>query len=82
MTPSDRRNPLALGYLWATRVTGVTLAFALPPLLGAWLDQQFRSSPICVLVGMVLGFVVGIVRLTQLARVRTSKTVTSSDPPR
>jgi F0F1-type ATP synthase assembly protein I len=53
---------------WASRVTTVGLEFALPPLLGALLDRRLGTSPAALLVGAVLGFVVGIVHLLQIAR--------------
>jgi F0F1-type ATP synthase assembly protein I len=57
---------------WASRVTTLGLEFALPPLLGAFLDRRWGSSPAGVLVGAVLGFVVGMMHLLKLAREGTA----------
>jgi F0F1-type ATP synthase assembly protein I len=51
----------------------MALGFALPIVLGALIDQWLRSSPIGVLVGLVLGFVAGMTQVLRLARTGTDR---------
>lgn len=71
MRRKSDRDPVATGFLWASRVSTMALGFALPIVAGALIDQWLRSSPIGVLVGLVLGFAAGMTRLLQLARTGT-----------
>ena len=42
------------------------LAFVLPSLLGGWADAKLDTSPIFLLIGLVLGFAAFFVRLWRL----------------
>jgi F0F1-type ATP synthase assembly protein I len=66
--PDEPRSKLAVGIEWASRVTTVGFMFALPPLLGAWLDQWRGTSPLGVLFGAVLGFGAGMAQVLRIAR--------------
>ena len=68
MVGPEPRSPLATGLQWASRITSLGLEFALPTLAGAYLDHRWHSSPAGALTGMVLGFVVMILHLLQIAR--------------
>lgn len=68
MDEDGGRSPVALGWAWASRISSLGLSFAIPPLLGAWIDQRLGSGPIGVLAGMVLGFVAGMARILAIAR--------------
>jgi F0F1-type ATP synthase assembly protein I len=49
----------------------MALGFALPIVAGALIDQWLRSSPIGVLVGLVLGFIAGMTQILRVARTGT-----------
>ena len=69
MTRSDEpRSNLSVGMAWASRITSVGLEFAVPPLLGAFIDHGIGTSPALLLVGAVLGFALGIMRVLSFAR--------------
>ena len=70
MASSDpsRRPPLVVAIEWVQQVTTVALEMALPAALGAWLDQRWGTTPGLVSVGAVLGFIVAMRHLLQLAR--------------
>ncbi|HEX8203256.1 MAG TPA: AtpZ/AtpI family protein [Isosphaeraceae bacterium] len=68
MTDRDDRSPLALGLMWASRVTSLGLEFSLPVLGGYYLDRWRHTSPAATLAGLVLGFAIGMVHLLQIAR--------------
>jgi F0F1-type ATP synthase assembly protein I len=57
----------------------MALGFALPIVAGAMLDQWLQSSPIGVLVGLVLGFLVGMAQVLRLARTGTDSESGDSD---
>ncbi|MFO0910545.1 MAG: AtpZ/AtpI family protein [Isosphaeraceae bacterium] len=73
MSRSDvPRSKLSIGIDWASRVTTVGLEFALPPLMGAFLDRWWGISPVATLLGAVLGFAVGMMHLLKIARSGTN----------
>jgi F0F1-type ATP synthase assembly protein I len=54
--------------MWASRVTNVAIGFALPALLGYYLDRWLNSSPLGVLLGMALGFAAGMMQIMRIAK--------------
>jgi ATP synthase protein I len=59
---------VSLGVRWATRVTSIGLEFALPPLLGGYLDRRWGSGSLLTIVGALVGFLSGMVHRLALAR--------------
>ena len=68
MSGHDRRSPLSIGIEWASRISAVGFMFSVPPLAGYFVDRWLGSRPIGILVGMIVGFVIGIMHLLQIAR--------------
>jgi ATP synthase protein I len=64
----EQRSALALGVEWASKVTTVALGFSVPPLLGFGLDRWWGSTPVATLIGIVLGFVSGLLQTVRLAK--------------
>ncbi len=64
----EPRSPMSLGIEWASRISTLGLEFAVPPLLGHLLDSRLGTGPGGLLVGMVLGFVVGMMGILRIAR--------------
>ncbi len=65
---SEKRSSLAVGFEVASRVTTVGLGFSVPPVLGYVLDRWWGSTPVATLLGIVLGFVSGLLQTVRLAR--------------
>jgi len=65
---SDQRSPLSIGIGWATKITGLGFEFSLPPIAGYFVDQWLGSNPVGTLVGMILGFLVGMMHILRLAK--------------
>jgi hypothetical protein len=65
---SERRSPLSVGIGLASRLSTLGFEFAVPPLLGHYLDRRLGSAPVALMVGMVLGFTVGIIHILRFAR--------------
>ena len=68
MSQPDRRSALAIGVEWASRVSTIGLEFALPPLAGAYVDQRAGTSPWLTLLGVFLGFAMGMWHILRIAR--------------
>jgi ATP synthase protein I len=64
---SDSRSALSIGLEWSTRVTTIGLEFAVPALLGFWLDRWLGSSPWFTVTGAFLGLASGTLHLVRLA---------------
>ena len=68
MTGSEPRSPLSVGLGLASKLSTLGFEFGLPPLLGHYLDRRLGSAPAGLLVGMVLGFTIGIMHILRFAR--------------
>jgi hypothetical protein len=66
----NRRNtsPIARAVEWVSKITTVGLEMALPAIGGGYLDRRFGTK-YWALVGLVLGFVVGMWHLLQITKV-------------
>ncbi len=62
------RSPLSAGIAKASRISTIGLEFFVPALLGHLLDVKLGTGPWALLVGMALGFAVGMVHLLRIAR--------------
>jgi F0F1-type ATP synthase assembly protein I len=70
LEPSEPRDPLSAGIMWASRATSLGLEFVLPTLVGLWLDGRFGTKPWGTLVGALLGFAAGMTHLLRIAKRR------------
>jgi F0F1-type ATP synthase assembly protein I len=68
MADNDGRSPMSIGMMWAARASTLGFEFALPAFLGHFLDLKLGTNPVALLVGMILGFVVGIMHILRMAR--------------
>ena len=64
----DERSPMAVAMEWSARLTTIALEMTLPAAGGHWLDGRAKTSPLFVILGAVLGFVLGMYQLLQIAR--------------
>ena len=64
----DGRSAMARGYVVASRVTSIGIQMAIPPAIGWWADEKFKTSPWLVILGAVLGFVISMLELVKLAK--------------
>jgi hypothetical protein len=64
----DQRSPLSVGLDWASRIAALGFEFSLPPLAGYGVDRWLGSAPVGILVGMVVGFGVGMMHILRIAR--------------
>jgi ATP synthase protein I len=68
MADDDRRSLMSLAVDGATKASMLGLEFAVPVFLGHYLDVRLGTNPLFLMVGMVLGFVLGMVHILRIAR--------------
>ncbi len=64
----DDRAPLAVGYAWAARITGIGLEFVIPILIGVWLDRKLGTVIVFLFAGLLVGMGIGFVRLREIIK--------------
>lgn len=64
-------DPLALALEWVSKITTVALEMVLPAIGGGYLDKRFHTEH-WALVGLVLGFSLGMWHLLQMTKVKRS----------
>lgn len=67
MPEPDRRSPLTVGFEWASRISVAGATFFVPILAGHGVDRLAGSGPIGLMVGLVIGFAVGLTQLIRIA---------------
>lgn len=77
----DGRNPMAHGYVLASRVMSMGLQMVVPLGVGWWIDSVIHTRPWCMVLGAIMGFLVVMSELVQLAKdsARSGRRVDSSD---
>jgi len=68
MKNNDERSPLAIGYIWSTRIITISMEVVLLILGFHWLDNKLKISPVLTVVGAFLGMVVFIYHLIALTK--------------
>lgn len=53
---------------WVSQITTIGLEMVLPAMLGFWLDGRWGTTPGLTITGAVLGFIVSMNHLLQIAR--------------
>src|SRR2546421_8681663 len=56
----ESRSALSVGYYWCARVTSIGLEFAIPAMLGFYLDRWLKTSPWMTVIGAFLGLGLGM----------------------
>ncbi len=55
---------------WASRISSAALGFVLPMVVGAEIDRRHGTRPWGTLMGMVVGFLMGVAFLVRMTRTR------------
>jgi F0F1-type ATP synthase assembly protein I len=55
-TPDRDQNPMARGYVRASRASSIALTAVIPAALGYWADRSWNTYPWLVVTGAVFGF--------------------------
>jgi hypothetical protein len=73
MVSPDDRSPWAEAVAWYSRLTAIGLEMALPAIGGHELDRWLGTGQVCLAIGLVLGFTVGLWHLVQLTKPDNSR---------
>ena len=68
MERPESRSRLAVGMQWAAGATTIGMEFVLPVYLGSVADRWWKTGPWLTIVGVLLGFAVGMIHVVQFAR--------------
>ncbi len=68
MVDYDQRSPLTVGIEWSAKISTIGVEFAVPALLGHFLDRQLGTKPVGLFLGMVIGFTFGMLHILRIAR--------------
>lgn len=68
MTDSDSHRATSNAIRWASQVTSLGMALAVPAGVGVWLDSKYHTSPGLTLVGVFFGSYLAFRGLQQLLR--------------
>jgi F0F1-type ATP synthase assembly protein I len=71
--PPDDHSPYTLAMEWTARITTICLELLVPIAAGYWLDQWLRTGILFVILGVIVGFVVSLLSLLQIAKSGGSK---------
>jgi F0F1-type ATP synthase assembly protein I len=63
----DSRPPLMVAMEWISRLTTIAVEMVIPGLIGYWIDPKLGTKPVCLILGTIAGFSLGIWHLVQLA---------------
>lgn len=66
MPSKPRRSSVGEAFSWASRIMAVGVAMFLPAVAGSWLDARLKTN-VFGLVGLVIGFVAGLIWLIRMA---------------
>lgn len=80
--PNKPRPPLVVGIEWVSQITTVCLEMVLPAWGGHWLDGKWGTSPWLVIIGVVLGFTVGMWHLLALVKPRSGDRSSRAGDPK
>lgn len=61
-------SPLAVGYMWCTRIMTIGIEMALIVLLGHWLDGKFGFRPLFTILFAALAMGVSLVHLLAITK--------------
>ncbi|MGI9456636.1 MAG: AtpZ/AtpI family protein [Aeoliella sp.] len=77
---NENRSPVAIAYLWASRVLTVSLEMVLPGLAGVWLDAKWDWAPVLTVLGFAGGLVLGVWHLLVMTSERNQAQSSTSCP--
>ena len=63
-----RLSPLAIGYMWSTRIISLSIEMGIIILGFHWLDKKFSSSPIFIIIGSMLAIGIFFLQLLGMSK--------------
>ena len=62
----DDLSPIALAYMWVSRITTACVEMIAPGLAGLWVDGKLGTKFLFTLLGFAVGMTLGIWRLIRI----------------
>jgi len=64
---NKHKMPMTIAMEWVSKITTISLSMALPGVGGIWIDNNLGTMPVFIILGVVLGFALGMYQLLQIA---------------
>ncbi len=61
-------SPLAIGYMWSTRIITLSVEMGLIVLAFYWLDRKLSTAPLFIIIGSLLAVTFFIVQITAMTK--------------
>ena len=61
-------SPLAVGYMWSTRIITLSVEMGLIVLAFYWLDRKLSTAPLFIIIGSLLAVTLFIVKITAMTK--------------
>ena len=61
-------SPLAIGYMWSTRIITLSVEMGLIVLAFYWLDRKLSTAPLFIIIGSLLAVSFFIVQVTAMTK--------------
>lgn len=61
-------SPLAIGYIWSTRIISLSIEMGLIVLAFHWIDRKLGTAPLFVIAGALIAIAVFFIQVTALAK--------------
>ena len=61
-------SPLAVGYMWSTRIITLSVEMGLIVLAFYWLDRKLSTAPLFIIIGSLLAVTFFIVQITAMTK--------------
>ena len=61
-------SPLAIGYMWSTRIITLSVEMGLIVLAFHWLDRKLNTVPLFIIIGSLLAVAFFIVQITAMTK--------------
>jgi ATP synthase protein I len=58
---------MAEGIAWSTRITTIALEMVVPAVIGHLIDEKIGTTPVALLVGVILGLATSMLHLLRIA---------------
>jgi ATP synthase protein I len=65
--PDDTKS-YAIAMQWVSRITSIGIEMVLPGVIGYWIDQRLGTKIVFLILGLIVGFVGGIMQLIKLTK--------------
>ncbi|MGI5831387.1 MAG: hypothetical protein ACOX6D_02475 [Thermoguttaceae bacterium] len=66
--PRESLSPLAIGYMWSTRILSLSIEMGLIVMAFYWLDRKLATTPVFTIIGTLTAVTVFIVQMIAMTK--------------